>query len=349
MIATDAYVNKGDVFKFTCKVNTSVDMVGITLKFDSDKEIYFENATLSTQANTDKTFTAIGKSDKDVKDILFVLDFGNNPAATVKVSDLNFQIVDVDTITVDTIEINSDSDTISSGDTVNLTFTMNGQYPIDPEYSFTEEGVSGSTKAGNAITAGTVEDSTGKITVTATYKEKSATKVITVTKEKDYGKYFKEGTWVSEAELTAYGYMALWYVADTSWNSGSVVTVSDVSASETEYKLTRNDIGDNSWSTQIFYKEEAGTYEVSFDMESSVSGDITFNGEPYSLTENKKESISGKKFTLPLDKVDDDAKKNTLISIQLGVVEGESEEDKVEKVLPAGTFTISNFSVTKVN
>lgn len=326
MIATDAYVNDGDVFKFTCKVNTSVDMAGITLKFDNDKEIYYENATLSTQANTDKIFTAIGKSDKDVKDILFVLDFGNNPAATVKVSDLNFQIVDVDTITVDTIEINSNSDTISSGDTVNLTFTMNGQYPIDPEYSFTEEGVSGSTKAGNAITAGTVEDSTGKITVTATYKEKSATKVITVTNEKDYGKYFTIDKASEHSEGAAKanpGYMHLWFDG---------VTVDSVSATATGYSVSRTEVGSAWYGTQLFYAESAGSYTVSFNVKSSVAGNIRINGETKELQANEDRDVSFNK---------DLTETNTLISIQLGVPDSE--------ILPAGIFTISDFSVTKVN
>ena len=335
MIATDAYVNDGDVFKFTCKVNTSVDMAGITLKFDNDKEIYYENATLSTQANTDKIFTAIGKSDKDVKDILFVLDFGNNPAATVKVSDLNFQIVDVDTITVDTIEINSNSDTISSGDTVNLTFTMNGQYPIDPEYSFTEEGVSGSTKAGNAITAGTVEDSTGKITVTATYKEKSATKVITVTNEKDYGKYFTIDKASEHGEGAAKanpGYMHLWF--------GEGAVVDSVNATATGYSVNRTAVGGQWWSTQLFYAESAGSYNVSFKVKSSVAGKITIAGTD---AENKdmKELQADEDLDISFEK-DLTETNNLLISIQLGASDG-------NEILPAGTFTISDFSVTKVD
>ena len=279
---------------------------------------------------------------------------GQATGKSLKVSNLKIFQIDAANLELKKLTLSLKSTEIAVGDTTDA--VISGEYDYkdssNKTYTLTQDASGSATLISSATNVATVNGSeitgvsAGESNITGKIGNITSNEVkLTVTADKDYGRYFKEGTQVSETDLKAYGYMALWYVADTSWDCGSVVTVSDVSASETEYKLTRSDIGDKSWSTQIFYKEEAGTYEVSFDMESSVSGDITFNGEPYSLTANQKESISGKKFTLPLDKVEDAAKKNTLISIQLGVV----GEDEVEKVLPAGTFTISNFSVTKVN
>ena len=136
------------------------------------------------------------------------------------------------------------------------------------------------------------------------------------------------GSQTSETDLTVPSYMALWYVADAGWNCGEIVSVSNVNATENSYTINRESIGSNTWSTQMFYKENAGTYNVSFKITSSAAGDITINTENINLSANTAYEYSKE---IALENF------ATLLSIQLGGTAG---------ILPAGTFTISDFSVT---
>ena len=130
---------------------------------------------------------------------------------------------------------------------------------------------------------------------------------------------------MAEAVLDTPGYMALWY---QNWDP--VVNITSATASETEYSIVRESVGAQSWSTQFFYKENAGSYNISFNVTSTAAGEITINNEVISLEADTPYAYSSTKELSALD---------TLLSIQLGKGDGNS-------ILPAGTFTISDFSVT---
>lgn len=89
MLTTDADVVTGDNYYFSVVLESDVDLAGITIKFDETNQIVIDTST-SLAANTAKKIIFQGTSAVDKDDIKFVFDFGNNPAATVKVSDLTF-------------------------------------------------------------------------------------------------------------------------------------------------------------------------------------------------------------------------------------------------------------------
>ena len=325
-IATDASVAKDDIFKFSVTANTSVAMNGITLKFDNDKQIYLANMTLSTPAEEDKEFVVYGKASQAVDNIMFVLDFGNNAAATVKLSDLSFEIVEPG-YDVTEITLTADSTSISATDTV--TFTVLDQYGLsvdNAEFSITTADASATIKD-NVLTPGNKAET---VTVKAKVGTLEKTIDIVISLKKDYGKYFKAGSVTSATDLIGHnGYMALWY--------GEGAKVSAASATETSYSVTRTEIGGQTYATQMFYKEEPGSkYNVSFKVTSTAAGDITINGNNVTLTADVAYEYSAE--CEPVVPGDEWGSKHNIISIQLGGTAG---------ILPAGTFTITNFSVTK--
>lgn len=86
-ISTDADIAKDDNYYFSVNLKSTVDMSNITVKFDDEKQIVYDTST-SLTANTEKTITFSGTSEVDAENITIVLDFGNNPATTLEISDI---------------------------------------------------------------------------------------------------------------------------------------------------------------------------------------------------------------------------------------------------------------------
>lgn len=290
------------------------------------------------EAGVAKTFDLYGvvAGDYNENSACFVIDLrGNEANTTIKVSDILVEkLTDYD---VTSLTIVPSSESVSSGEKVTL--TTNDQFGFAVEgvtYEITSVG-STSTLSGNELTAGTSAET---VTVKATFGSLSTTVDITVTVEKDYGKYFKAGSQYGASAEVANDYMALWYVADAGWGCGPVVEVADVTASAKEYSLTRNTTGDKDWSTQISYRTAPGKYLVSFKAKSTAAGKIAVlplaNADLKSLVELEANTEKEVSF---IAEVEND--NGILMQINLGASESE--------ILPAGTFTLSDFTVVDAN
>lgn len=320
-----AGVKKGDLVKASVTVKADKEITTFFFKNQYNGGNYTGTDTsINLPANTEKVVQVVGTvtDDYDDSSSYVIAIRGNEANTTLTIKDVKSEVLSNYEVT--SVSLAAKPTSISAGE--KSTLSLNDQYGIaiaDATFEITSESVS--TLAGNILTAG---DQTESVTVKGTYGNFEDTITIEVTADKDYAKYFKAGSQTSEVDLAVPGYMALWYVADPSWNCGDVVTVSDVSASNTSYTITRSDIGTNTWSTQMFYKENAGKYNISFKIESTADGDITINTKNISLTANSVYEFSEEKTLDGLQ---------TLISLQFGGSAG---------ILPAGTFTITDFSVT---
>lgn len=320
-----AGVKKGDLVKASVTVKADKEITTFFFKNQYNGGNYTGTDTsINLPANTEKVVQVVGTvtDDYDDSSSYVIAIRGNEANTTLTIKDIKSEVLSNYEVT--SVSLAAKPTSISAGE--KSTLSLNDQYGIaiaDATFKITSESVS--TLAGNILTAG---DQTESVTVKGTYGNFEDTITIEVTADKDYAKYFKAGSQTSEVDLAVPGYMALWYVADPSWNCGDVVTVSDVSASNTSYTITRSDIGINTWSTQMFYKENAGKYNISFKIESTADGDITINTKNISLTANSVYEFSEEKTLDGLQ---------TLISLQFGGSAG---------ILPAGTFTITDFSVT---
>lgn len=232
---------------------------------------------------------------------------------------------------------------IALSDTVSFSATADEGLPVKPEFSITESGISGSqiSNSGTLI-PGKLDagKDTAEITVTAKYQNIESKVPVTVIKEKDFSKFFSTSSHTNggnnedEAAFQYPGYMCLW--ADEGW-CGSQVSITDTVATEKFYSVTREVTGENWFNTQIFYVLDAGNYDVSFTMKSTSSGFVTIGqlGEENKVVELK--ANQPKKIEYNVNNI----KKGQILSLQLG--SGSSEPVN----LPDGTFTISDFSVTK--
>ena len=270
------------------------------------------------EAGVAKTFDLYGVvlGDYNANSSFFVIDLrGNEANTTIKLS--NILVEKLGDYNVTSLTVVPSSSSVSTGEKVTL--TTKDQYGFAVEgviYEITSAGTT-STLSGNELIAGTAAET---VTVKATVGSLTATADITVTAEKDYGKYFtaeKAEEHDEKAAKTTPGYVYLW----------SQNTLSNVNASEKQYSFTRS--SKSQWyGTQVFYAAEAGKYAVTFDVTSSVAGKITVNNISYELVANTEKKIA---FIKELSTTD------TLISLQLGV-DGVGPLDE-------GTFTISNFEV----
>lgn len=88
-IQTDADFAVGDDYYFSVDLESTADMNAVTVKFDDAVQIVYDTTTTLT-ANTTRTVTFSGTiaEGKAKEDVMIVFDFGNNPAATVQVSNL---------------------------------------------------------------------------------------------------------------------------------------------------------------------------------------------------------------------------------------------------------------------
>ena len=317
-----AGVAAGDKIHATITVKSDKAISGFFFKdeFNSGSYSGIDNGASGSglEANVSKTIDLYGKvaDDYSADKSRFVIDLrGNEANTTLVLSDVKVEKLGDYGITKLTVVPSSAS--ASSGEKVTLTTADQYGFPVEGvTYAITSAGTV-STLDGNILTAGTTAET---VTIKATLGTLSATVDINVTVEKDYGKYFTAENADQHGEKAAQenpGYAFLW----------SQNTLSDVSATEKEYKFTRSSTSE--WyGTQVFYAAEAGKYAVTFKLTSSAAGAITVNHTAYNLEAN-----TAKEFAF----IKELGEKGTLISIQLGV-------DGVS-VLPAGTFTISDFSV----
>lgn len=246
-------------------------------------------------------------------------------AGTLKLEELYLAAeTDPNSLPVTSISVSVDDTTIEAADSYRITVidSNNIDRSADATFTIAENDSTNSSITGNVFTAGSTA---GEAVVTVTLEGHTETITFNVITEKYYGKYFKNDSVMAEAVLDTPGYMALWY---QNWDP--VVNITSATASETEYSIVRESVGAQSWSTQFFYKENAGSYNISFNVTSSAAGEITINNEVISLEADTPYAFSSTKELSALD---------TLLSIQLGKGDGNS-------ILPAGTFTISDFSVT---
>ena len=88
-LTSDSSVEINDDYYFSVVLESNVDMSGVTIKFDNDVQVVYDTAT-SLVANTPKTIVFQGTSTVAKENIMFVFDFGNNKAGTVKITDLIF-------------------------------------------------------------------------------------------------------------------------------------------------------------------------------------------------------------------------------------------------------------------
>jgi len=233
---------------------------------------------------------------------------------------------DPSTIPVTGITVTANTSIVQCGQTATIKVIDSNYLNITDvvTYEIAANDTTGSSVDNNVFTAGTTE---GVAKVTVSYEGFTEDILFTVSNSKDYGKYFKTTSGPAEDALNETGYMDLWF---QNWDP--VVNISSATASETEYSIVRESVGAQFWSTQFFYKEEAGrTYDIALTVTSTTAGDITINDQVVSLEANTPYEYTQSNASLN--------DKGTIVSIQLGKADG-------NEILPAGTFTISDFSVT---
>ena len=306
----------------TAKADKTIEKFVFKDQFNGGTYSGIDNLTSleGLEANVAKKFDIYGTvtSDYDTSSS-YVIDLRGNEAGTTLVLS-EIKVEKLGNYTPSELKIKANSTSVSVGETVTFTTT--------DQYGFTLEGItyeivsanSVSTLSGTVLTAGNTAET---VTVKATLGDLTKTIDITVTSNKDYGKYFTAEGASSNGEDAAKGtpgYLFLW----------SQNTLSDVTASEKEYAFTRSSKSEW-WGTQVFYAAEKGKYAVTFNVTSSVAGKITVNNTDYELSADTAKKIA---FIKELAGTD------TLISVQLGV-NGVGPIDE-------GTFKISDFSVTEI-
>ena len=288
------------------------------------------------EANVSKTIDLYGTvaGDYNANNACFIIDLRGNEANTkLELSDIKVEKLGAYDITH--IDIATASTKISAGETLALTTVDQYGFPVEGvAYSITSPAEPKSAIQGSTLVAGNV-DETVVVQAKLTEKELTATTTITVTAQKDYGKYFQKGKQYGANDPVANDYMALWYVPDAGWGCGPVVELDNVTASATEYSLTRNTTGDKDWSTQISYRTAPGTYAVSFKVKSTAAGKIAVLPsavEAQAVAVDLEANVE-KPVAFITSVAEDNGK---LMQINLG-----SGSD----ILPTGTFTLSNFKV----
>lgn len=309
------------------------DKIHATITLEADKEIATmfvkdqfnggEYTGIDTQknlpANTATVFDIYGTvSDNYDDSSSFVLALrGNEAETTLKMS--NIKVEKLGDYAVTKVTVSAASTSISSGETTTLKAVDQYGFEIaDATFEITSENPV-ATLSGNVVTGG---DTAETITVIAKAGEINSEEIsIAVTVAKDYAKYWKPSV-TTEGANPPVDYFSIW--ADQNW-CGSLVALSNMTATETEVSLTQNVTGTCWFGTQIWYGLSQAS-NVSFKVTSTVAGSITVNTVVYELEANVAkeitlENVSGK------------------LAIQLG-----KEADGTQ--LGSCTFTISDFSVS---
>lgn len=254
-------------------------------------------------------------------------------SSSFSITNAKYAPVSESNFTISALTLSSTAESLAAEDTTDL--TVEGAYtitdtdshvytvyltPDSDDVTWTSSNESYATVSAGTVTA----VAAGEATITAKVGNKTATCTVTVTSssEKNYAKYFSTTSCENgeSAMVSAPGYMGLWT------ETPSYITAT--TAAETEYSVTRSDASSNWYGTQFFYAAAAGSYAVSFNVKSSVAGDVTVAGSVYTLTADTEQTVYIYK-TLSAT--------GTLISIQLG--------KNGVSVLGAGTFTLSDLSI----
>lgn len=314
---------KGEKYSVSVDVNSVIALSGCVVK-DSDDNGIFNVEGINYPAGEKKTvshnFVYTGES-KTSFNLLFA--FGNCNKQRVVIE--NLKIEKLEDYDVTDLTLTASSLSASSGETVTLTAKDQYGFEVtDATFSFAEDDATGSSITGNTLTAGSTAG-TAKVKATSGTVD-SNTVEITISTEKDYDLHWGKGSSVKEGAAPN-GYFS--YFAEDG------VELTDMLATETSATLTRseNKIGNNFWSTQIWYRV-AEKSTLKFKVTSTVDGYITVAN-----LSNKVINLEGNKAS---EEISVTLEAGANLSLQLGNVNGNSP-------LPAGTFTISDFSVTPAN
>ncbi len=309
------------------------DKIHATITLEADKEIttmfvkdQFNGGSYSgidTQknlpANTATVFDLYGTvaNDYDNSASLVLALRGNAADTTLKMS--NIKVEKLGDYAVTKVTVSATSTSISAGEKTTLKAVDQYGFEIaDATFEITSENPV-AILSGNVVTGGNTAET---ITVIAKSGEIASEAIsISVTVAKDYAKYWSPSISTSGDAAPA-DYFSIW--ADQNW-CGSLVSLSDMTATETSVSLTQNVTGACWFGTQIWYGLSQAS-NMSFKVTSTVAGSITVNATTYELEANVAkeitlENVSGK------------------LAIQLG-----KEADGTQ--LGSCTFTISDFSVS---
>ena len=310
------------------------DKIHATITLEADKEIttlfvkdQFNGVLYSgidiqknLPANTETVFDIYGTVTDDFDETAgFVLDLrGNAAETTLKMS--NIKVEKLGDYAVSKVVVSAATETIAAGETTTLKAVDQYGFEIaNATFEITSENAT-ATLDGNVITGGNKAESITVIAKSGSIASEAIT--ITVTVSKDYAKYWKPSV-TTEGANPPVDYFSIW--ADQNW-CGSLVALSNMTATETEVSLTQNVTGTCWFGTQIWYGLSQAS-NVSFKVTSTVAGAITVNDVVYVLEENTAKTIS-------LENV------SGKLAIQLGQhAEGETS-------LGSCTFTITDFSVS---
>ena len=138
---------------------------------------------------------------------------------------------------------------------------------------------------------------------------------------KDYNEYWNPSTTTGEGDAPV-DYFSVW--ADLNW-CGSRVSLYDMNATENSATLSQTVTGSCWFGTQIWYVLDVPS-SISFKVTSTVAGDITINGEVYTLEADIPLEIN-------LEEVEEK------IAMQLG-------RESTKSQLGDCTFSITDFVVT---
>lgn len=310
------------------------DKIHATITLEADKEIttlfvkdQFNGVLYSgidiqknLPANTETVFDIYGTVTDDFDETAgFVLDLrGNAAETTLKMS--NIKVEKLGDYAVSKVVVSAATESIAAGETTTLKAVDQYGFEIaNATFEITSENAT-ATLDGNVITGGNKAESITVIAKSGSIASEAIT--ITVTVSKDYAKYWKPSV-TTEGANPPVDYFSIW--ADQNW-CGSLVALSDMTATETGVSLTQSVSGSCWFGTQIWYGLSQAS-NVSFKVTSTVAGAITVNDVVYVLEENTAKTIS-------LENV------SGKLAIQLGQhAEGETS-------LGSCTFTISDFSVS---
>lgn len=308
----------------------------ITVKADKAVESFYfkEQFNSGTYAGIDKAVAlAAGESTKiDLYGTVtndydtssgYVIDVrGNEANTTLEISGI--AVEKLGDYEISAITLVPSASSVAAGENVTLKVVDQYGFEVNGANVLITSESSESKLEGTTLTAGSTNET---VSLKATYNGiESAVVGITVTAEKDYNKYWNTTTTTGEKDAPV-GYFSIW-AAQAGWNCGNAVTLSNMNATETSATVTRQVESDGAewFNTQIWYAVDSAA-EFSFKVTSTVAGDITVNKTVYTLEANTEKEI----------KVSLTSAGN--LAIQLG-------NESAKTILPEGTFTISNFSVT---
>lgn len=259
----------------------------------------------------------------------YVIDVrGNEANTTLEISGI--AVEKLGDYEISAITLVPSASSVAAGE--NVTLKVVDQYGFEVNgatVEITSEGVTSTlSEDGKTLTAGSTDET---VSLKATYNAIASEVVgITVTAEKDYNKYWNTTTTTGENDAPV-GYFSIWAAKAVWADCGNEVTLSNMHATETSATVTRQveSNGAKWFNTQIWYAVDRAA-EFSFKVTSTEAGDITVNKTVYTLEAN-----TAKEITVSLASAGK-------LAIQLG-------NESAATILPAGTFTISDFSVTFPN